>query len=195
MTELREPLAGRRLRARPDRVESRDRKGLAQNQRDGACPYRKTAWRLSGTCSSGEIYACGRNLFVALALLGLSSGSAGADPPQAQQGSNKTTVGATRPTAKKAQTQNPTPPSNPAPPHAQPEKKPPPKPAAVAHTSPHPAERVAIPPPDLSKPPPELPAAPREKLRACADEWTQFKATHPDPLPMWREFAAGCLTR
>ncbi|HYA79316.1 MAG TPA: polymer-forming cytoskeletal protein [Methylocystis sp.] len=40
-------------RARPDRVESRDRKGLAQNQRDGACPDRKTASHFSGTCSRG----------------------------------------------------------------------------------------------------------------------------------------------
>jgi glyoxylase-like metal-dependent hydrolase (beta-lactamase superfamily II) len=40
-------------RARPNRVESRDRKGLAQNQRVGACPQRKTASHFSGTCSKG----------------------------------------------------------------------------------------------------------------------------------------------
>ncbi|HXY57716.1 MAG TPA: hypothetical protein VEH76_03965 [Methylocystis sp.] len=157
MTELRKPLAGRRLKR--------------------------------------ESFARGRRALTALALLGLWSGPASAEPPHAPPGEDRATVGAAHPTAKKTQTKNPTPPSNAAPPHAQPEKKPLPKAAPVVRTPPHPAQRVVIPPPDLSMPPPELPAAPREKMRACADEWTQFKAAHSDPLPMWRDFAVKCLTR
>ncbi len=35
-------------RALPDHVESRDRKGIAQFQRRGACPYRKSRATFSG---------------------------------------------------------------------------------------------------------------------------------------------------
>ena len=51
------------------------------------------------------------------------------------------------------------------------------------------------PPVDTSQPPPTLPRAPREKMRACAEEWDRMKRESKDGLPMWRDFATGCLTR
>jgi hypothetical protein len=50
-------------------------------------------------------------------------------------------------------------------------------------------------PPDTSTPPPKLPPATREKMHACAAQWTRLKLETHGTLPMWREFAAGCLTR
>jgi hypothetical protein len=52
-----------------------------------------------------------------------------------------------------------------------------------------------LPPPDVSAPPPLLPRASRERMRACAEEWEKKKRGATAPLPMWREFATGCLTR
>jgi hypothetical protein len=40
-----------------------------------------------------------------------------------------------------------------------------------------------------------LPRAPRERMRACAEEWDKLKRTTKANLPMWREFATRCLTR
>ena len=51
------------------------------------------------------------------------------------------------------------------------------------------------PPPDTSTPPPRLPAASRERMHACADEWTKLKMEARGPLPLWRAFAGECLTR
>lgn len=48
---------------------------------------------------------------------------------------------------------------------------------------------------DTSKPPPLLPRAPRERMRVCAEEWIQLKHKSRVGLPMWRDFAAKCLTR
>lgn len=53
----------------------------------------------------------------------------------------------------------------------------------------------APPPVDTSQPPPTLPRAPREKMRACAEEWDRMKRESKDGLPMWRDFATECLTR
>jgi hypothetical protein len=51
------------------------------------------------------------------------------------------------------------------------------------------------PPPDTSAPPPKLPAASREQMRACANEWAKLKMETRGPLPLWRTFAGECLTR
>lgn len=48
---------------------------------------------------------------------------------------------------------------------------------------------------DSSQPPPTLPRAPREKMRACAEEWDRMKRESKEGLPMWRDFATQCLTR
>jgi hypothetical protein len=48
---------------------------------------------------------------------------------------------------------------------------------------------------DTSKPPPLLPRAPRERMRACAEQWIDLKQKSRVGLPMWRDFAAKCLTR
>ncbi len=53
----------------------------------------------------------------------------------------------------------------------------------------------APPPPDTSAPPPRLPAASREQMHACADQWTKLKLETRGPLPLWRAFAEECLTR
>src|SRR5271165_28768 len=53
--------------------------------------------------------------------------------------------------------------------------------AAQARTRPMREENVrkaplaSLPPPDTAKPPPRLPEAPREKMRACALEWSKLK--------------------
>ena len=52
-----------------------------------------------------------------------------------------------------------------------------------------------LPPPDVSKPPPRLPPASRERMHACAAQWSKLKLEGQGPLPMWREFAGKCLTR
>lgn len=48
---------------------------------------------------------------------------------------------------------------------------------------------------DTSKPPPLLPRAPRERMRACAEQWIELKQKSRVGLQMWRDFAAKCLTR
>jgi len=53
----------------------------------------------------------------------------------------------------------------------------------------------ASPPPDTSVPPPKLPPAPREKMHACAIQWSKLKLETQKSLPMWRDFASQCLTR
>jgi hypothetical protein len=59
-----------------------------------------------------------------------------------------------------------------------------------------PKARLPVPaPPDTSAPPPRLPSASREKMRACAVEWTKLKMETRGPLPLWRDFAGECLTR
>ncbi len=70
----------------------------------------------------------------------------------------------------------------------------------IQQTAPAPApptqpKLAPLPPVDASAPPPSLPRAPRERMRACAEEWTAFKQKTKSALPMWREFATGCLTR
>jgi len=57
------------------------------------------------------------------------------------------------------------------------------------------APLAALPPPDTTRPPPRLPEAPREKMRACAIEWSKLKLEARDPMPLWREFGAQCLKR
>jgi len=52
-----------------------------------------------------------------------------------------------------------------------------------------------LPPLDTSVPPPMLPAAPRERMRLCAEEWEKRKMTTRTQLQTWRDFAAACLTR
>ena len=63
-----------------------------------------------------------------------------------------------------------------------------PPPASLAPLKP-------VPPVDTSIPPPSLPRASRERMRACAEEWGKMKMAAKGGLPMWREFATGCLTR
>jgi hypothetical protein len=59
-----------------------------------------------------------------------------------------------------------------------------------------PKQKLApLPAPDTSSPPPQLPAAPRERMQECADEWSRMKMETQGQLPMWRNFAAKCLTR
>jgi len=53
----------------------------------------------------------------------------------------------------------------------------------------------APPPVDTTRPPPSLPRAPRQKMRACAEEWQLIKGESKGSLPMWRDFATECLTR
>jgi hypothetical protein len=78
-------------------------------------------------------------------------------------------------------------------------KKPTPqKPTIAPSTSqqaPARADLPPLPPIDASAPPPMLPRATRERMRACAEEWERTKLTAKSGLPMWRDFAAGCLTR
>ena len=57
------------------------------------------------------------------------------------------------------------------------------------------APLATLPPPDTTRPPPRLPEAPREKMRACALEWSKLKLEAHDPMPLWREFGAQCLKR
>jgi hypothetical protein len=72
---------------------------------------------------------------------------------------------------------------------------PPLKNAPAARAPSRPEQRVVFPPPDLSKQPPMLPVASREKMRACADQWSKLKMEQKEPLPLWRDFAYKCLTR
>jgi hypothetical protein len=65
---------------------------------------------------------------------------------------------------------------------------------SVPVTRPPQTQRVVFPPPDVSKPPPMLPGASREKMRACADEWSKLKMEQNAP-PLWRDFAGRCLSR
>jgi len=59
-----------------------------------------------------------------------------------------------------------------------------------------PQQKLApLPPVDTSVPPPMLPRASRERMRACAEEWEKKKRAATAGLPMWRDFATGCLTR
>ncbi len=95
------------------------------------------------------------------------------------------------------QKQKPTPPRRPASPqqpagatvHA-PTSAPKATPAAVAPVPPNMSAPV-----DTSQPPPSLPRAPRDKMRACAEEWDKMKRESNSGLPMWRDFATDCLTR
>lgn len=74
--------------------------------------------------------------------------------------------------------------------------KPPPTPSVGAPTPVSaPRKFPPLPPLDTSLPPPSLPRAPREKMRACAEEWEKMKRATKTGLPMWRDFATGCLTR
>jgi len=57
------------------------------------------------------------------------------------------------------------------------------------------APLASLPPPDTAKPPPSLPEAPREKMRACALEWSKLKLEAKNPMPLWRDFGAQCLKR
>ena len=57
------------------------------------------------------------------------------------------------------------------------------------------APLAKLPPPDTATPPPRLPDASREKMRACAIEWSKLKLEARNPLPLWRDFGAKCLTR
>lgn len=57
------------------------------------------------------------------------------------------------------------------------------------------APLATLPPPDTTRPPPRLPEAPREKMRACALEWSKLKLEAHDPMPLWRDFGAQCLKR
>ncbi|MFY9657601.1 MAG: hypothetical protein WAK01_13630 [Methylocystis sp.] len=57
------------------------------------------------------------------------------------------------------------------------------------------APLAALPPPDTTRPPPRLPEAPREKMHACALEWSKLKLEARDPMPLWRDFGAQCLKR
>lgn len=82
----------------------------------------------------------------------------------------------------------------PAEPHAE-EHKAPAMPALKIPPFPEPVRRPLSPAPtiDASKPPPLLPRAPRERMRACAEEWIALKHKSRSGLPMWRDFAAKCL--
>ncbi|BDV38856.1 hypothetical protein DSM21852_21090 [Methylocystis bryophila] len=57
------------------------------------------------------------------------------------------------------------------------------------------APLASLPPPDTATPPPRLPEASREKMRACAIEWSKLKLEARDPMPLWRDFGAQCLKR
>ncbi|PPD43042.1 MAG: hypothetical protein CTY15_11100 [Methylocystis sp.] len=75
-----------------------------------------------------------------------------------------------------------------------------PQDAAKPKPAPPPAQTEApklspFQPVDPSTPPPALPRASRERMRACAEEWEKKKMKTATGLPMWRDFATGCLTR
>jgi hypothetical protein len=73
-----------------------------------------------------------------------------------------------------------------------------PAPQAAPKAAPAPpaqAKLPPLPPIDTSTPPPTLPRASRERMRACAEEWAKLKRGANANLPMWRDFATGCLTR
>ncbi|QGM98938.1 hypothetical protein [Methylocystis parvus] len=71
-----------------------------------------------------------------------------------------------------------------------------PPPAPVVSQPPQAKTKLApLPPIDTSTPPPTLPRATRERMRTCAEEWDKKKRAASAALPMWRDFAAGCLTR
>jgi hypothetical protein len=57
------------------------------------------------------------------------------------------------------------------------------------------APLASLPPPDTAQPPPRLPEASREKMRACAIEWSKLKLEAKNPMPLWRDFGAQCLKR
>lgn len=70
------------------------------------------------------------------------------------------------------------------------------QPAAPTAIAPAPAPKLSpLPPIDTSVPPPMLPRASRAQMRLCAEEWAKMKEKSKTGLPMWRDFAAGCLTR
>jgi hypothetical protein len=57
------------------------------------------------------------------------------------------------------------------------------------------APLATLPRPDTATPPPRLPDASREKMRACAIEWSKLKLEARNPMPLWRDFGSKCLTR
>ena len=69
------------------------------------------------------------------------------------------------------------------------------RPRAIREDNVRKAPLASLPPPDTTRPPPRLPEAPREKMRACAIEWSKLKLEARDPMPLWRDFGAQCLKR
>lgn len=133
-----------------------------------------------------RIAARRRRAFLALLLaLALGAPPILAQPPSASKEKNQ---GKPPKPLEKSQSK-----SRAAPAKAQPSAAAPPK--TPTPSPPQPSQRVAIPPPDLSKPPPMLPVASREKMRACADAWSKLRMEQKEPLPLWRDFANKCLTR
>ncbi len=121
-----------------------------------------------------------------------------AENMNAQPTAGKTAPGKPRAEAKKKKDNAPAPaerkpPSHIAPSHVAPRE--PKNDAARVQGAPPKTPLPVPPPPDTSAPPPRLPAASREKMHACADEWTKLKFETRGPLPLWRAFAGECLTR
>jgi hypothetical protein len=123
-------------------------------------------------------------------------------PPQTQATTKKKTplpergaitTGAAGKSAEKPERSQP-PAVAPAEPHAE-EHKAPAMPALKIPPFPEPTRRPLSPSPaiDTAKPPPLLPRAPRERMRACAEEWIALKHKSRSGLPMWRDFAVKCL--
>lgn len=91
--------------------------------------------------------------------------------------------------------QRPAPATPPTSKQGPPAKAPAPQAAPKAAAAPPRAKLPPLPPIDTSTPPPTLPRASRERMRACAEEWANLKRSANANLPMWRDFATGCLTR
>lgn len=82
--------------------------------------------------------------------------------------------------------------------HPPPPRRPAPAAPVTPRTETPPVAAPAItdaPAVDTSHPPAMLPRAPRERMRACADEWEAKKRATKSGLPLWRDFATECLTR
>ncbi|WP_442753553.1 hypothetical protein ACNHKD_11120 [Methylocystis sp. JAN1] len=76
-----------------------------------------------------------------------------------------------------------------------PAQQPAPRAAPVEPTPPTQTRLAPLPPVDTSSPPPSLPRASRDRMRSCAEAWEKMKRASNANLPMWRDFATGCLTR
>ncbi len=165
---------------------------------------------MAGHSSTPRSFGFGRAFLILALGACLHCGKADAAPTTTAENTNaKPTAGKTAPGKPRGEAKTkenaPAPAERKPQPHVAPSHAPPPSHVAprepkndAAHVQGAPPPKAPLPvppPPDTSLPPPRLPPASREKMHACADEWTKLKSEARGPLPLWRAFAGEFITR